>query len=85
MLGKRTLTKNLRPNKCCYTRGGLDILFANCPKLDVAITATGERSAELDAAGQSRPSISVATLITHLSEKMMKDSRKDLFVVDGHM
>ncbi|KKA26912.1 hypothetical protein TD95_002130 [Thielaviopsis punctulata] len=49
------------------------------------MSATGVCSELLDNTGQIKPSITVGELITHLSEDVMKDSRKDLFVIDGHI
>ncbi|KAH9865966.1 Ubiquitin- modifier 1 [Plenodomus biglobosus] len=53
--------------------GGLEILFANQKKYTLAMPRQDE-------AGQPA---NVAFLVRYLCEKVMKDPRKDLFVLDG--
>ncbi|KAI8942949.1 Ubiquitin- modifier 1 [Plenodomus lindquistii] len=53
--------------------GGLEILFANQKKYALAIPSHDE---------SGNPS-NVAYLVRYLCEKVMKDPRKDLFVLDG--
>ncbi|KAG9193611.1 hypothetical protein G6011_03646 [Alternaria panax] len=52
--------------------GGLEILFANQKKYDLALPAKDE----------SGESANVAFLVRHLCDKVMKDPRKELFVLD---
>ncbi|CAG5159218.1 uncharacterized protein ALTATR162_LOCUS5473 [Alternaria atra] len=52
--------------------GGLEILFANQKKYDLALPARDE----------SGEPANVAFLVRHLCDKVMKDPRKELFVLD---
>ncbi|KAI4917349.1 Ubiquitin- modifier 1 [Alternaria incomplexa] len=52
--------------------GGLEILFANQKKYDLALPAKDE----------SGEPASVAFLVRYLCDKVMKDPRKELFVLD---
>lgn len=56
-------------------RGGLEILFANTRKLQLSIPAKHDDG--------KRPNI--AWLIHYLVEHEMKDSRRELFVLEGHV
>lgn len=51
------------------------MLFADERRLKLTLPATDE---------QGRPS-NIAFLIDHLCQKAMKDTRKELFVLDGHL
>ncbi|KEY69873.1 hypothetical protein S7711_06429 [Stachybotrys chartarum IBT 7711] len=55
--------------------GGLEMLFSDQRKLSLTIPA-------LDKDG--KPS-TMALLIDHLSQKVMEDSRKELFILDQHL
>ncbi|KAL5625602.1 hypothetical protein BROUX41_005662 [Berkeleyomyces rouxiae] len=55
--------------------GGLDMLFDSQPQLKISLPATGS--------SEGRPSLLMKELITHMSEVVMTDSRKSLFVLDG--
>lgn len=52
--------------------GGLEILFANKKKCSV----------DLPAKDESGKTANVAFLVRHLCDHMMKDPRKELFVLD---
>jgi len=53
--------------------GGLEILFANQKKCSLAMPSQDETG---------KPA-NVAFLVRHLCDKVMKDARKELFVLDG--
>lgn len=53
--------------------GGLELLFANQKKYTLSIPSKNESGA---------PS-NVAFLVKHLCDNVMKDPRKDMFVLDG--
>ncbi|KAG9204361.1 Ubiquitin- modifier 1 [Epicoccum nigrum] len=53
--------------------GGLELLFANQKKYTLSISSKDEAGA---------PS-NVAFLVKHLCDNVMKDPRKDMFVLDG--
>ncbi|KAF2844930.1 ubiquitin related modifier 1 [Plenodomus tracheiphilus IPT5] len=53
--------------------GGLEMLFANQKKYTLALPAQDEAAQPAN----------VAFLVRHLCERVMKDPRKDLFVLDG--
>lgn len=59
----------------CYDSGGLEILFANERKHDVAIPAR--------LSDGSRPNI--AYLLQYLVDNVMKDERKDLFILEDNV
>jgi ubiquitin related modifier 1 len=52
--------------------GGLEILFSNQKKYSLSIPAKDEAGAP----------VNVAYLVQHLCDKVMKDPRKELFVLD---
>jgi ubiquitin related modifier 1 len=52
--------------------GGLEILFSNQKKYNLSLPARDE----------SGETANVAFLVRHLCDKVMKDSRKELFVLD---
>lgn len=56
-------------------RGGLELLFSDQRKLKLALPAHDK---------DGKP-VTVAYLINHLCEDVMKDNRKELFVLDSHM
>jgi hypothetical protein len=53
--------------------GGLEMLFNNERKLKLGIPTKDETGAPTD----------VASLVRHMCEKVMKDPRKELFILDG--
>jgi ubiquitin related modifier 1 len=53
--------------------GGLEMLFSNERKLSLSIPVHNDEGAP----------VNVAFLVHHLCEKVMKDPRKDMFVLDG--
>ncbi|KAJ4376083.1 Ubiquitin- modifier 1 [Neocucurbitaria cava] len=53
--------------------GGLEILFSNQKKYSLSLPAKDESGAPAN----------IAFLVRYLCEKMMKDPRKELFVLDG--
>ncbi|KAI1342653.1 ubiquitin related modifier 1 [Xylariaceae sp. FL0016] len=55
--------------------GGLEMLFSDQRRHSLSIAA---------ATKEGRP-LNIAHLIEHLCDHTMKDSRKDLFVLDGHL
>ncbi|KAB2111332.1 hypothetical protein AG0111_0g1040 [Alternaria gaisen] len=55
-----------------FYSGGLEILFANQKKYDL----------DLPAKDESGEPANVAFLVRHLCDKVMKDPRKELFVLD---
>ncbi|CAO2651770.1 Nn.00g000530.m01.CDS01 [Neocucurbitaria sp. VM-36] len=61
-------TSSLTPNS-----GGLEILFSNQKKYSISLPAKNE----------SGEPANVAFLVRHLCEKVMKDPRRELFVLDG--
>jgi ubiquitin related modifier 1 len=52
--------------------GGLEILFSNQKKYSLSLPAKDESDAPA----------TIAFLVRHLCEKVMKDPRKELFVLD---
>lgn len=56
-------------------RGGLEMLFSDQRQHKLAIPARDK---------DSKP-VTIAYLIDHLCQHVMKDSRKELFVLDNHM
>lgn len=58
-----------------FLRGGLEMLFADQRQHKLAIPAHDK---------DSKP-VTIAYLIDHLCQHVMKDSRKELFVLDNHM
>lgn len=64
-----------RANKHLSIRGGLEMLFA-----DQRI-----HKLHIPAHDQTGKAVTIAYLIEHLCENVMKDSRKELFVLDDHM
>jgi len=56
-------------------RGGLELLFADQRKLSISVPAKDD---------QGNP-VTVGWLVDHLCTEHMKDSRKDMFVLDGHV
>lgn len=62
------------PSSCIIVfSGGLEILFANQKKYSLVMPSQDE---------SGKPA-NVAFLVRHLCDKVMKDPRKDLFVLDG--
>lgn len=55
--------------------GGLEMLFADQRKHTLAVPAKDE---------EGKP-VTVGWLVNYLCEKVMKDSRKEMFVLDGHV
>lgn len=55
--------------------GGLEMLFSDQKRHKLAIPIKD----------QDGKSVTVAFLIEYLCENIMKDSRKELFVLDGHL
>jgi ubiquitin related modifier 1 len=53
--------------------GGLEMLFSNERKLSLSIPVQDDVGAP----------VNVAFLVQHLCENVMKDPRKDMFVLDG--
>ncbi|KAF2710062.1 ubiquitin related modifier 1 [Pleomassaria siparia CBS 279.74] len=53
--------------------GGLELLFANQRKLTLSIPTYNE----------NRTRSNIAFLVQHLCDNLMKDPRKDMFVLDG--
>ena len=53
--------------------GGLEILFSNQKKYSLSLPAQDDSGAAAN----------IAFLVQHLCEKVMKDPRKELFVLDG--
>jgi hypothetical protein len=56
-------------------RGGLEMLFSNQREHSLDISATNE---------DGKPS-TIASLTHYLCQNTMKDSRKELFMLNGHM
>lgn len=57
------------------SRGGLEMLFADQRKHTLTVSAKDE---------EGKP-VTVGWLVNYLCEKVMKDSRKEMFVLDGHV
>ncbi|KAI6782459.1 Ubiquitin-related modifier 1 [Emericellopsis cladophorae] len=55
--------------------GGLEMLFADEQRLTLKVPATDK---------DNKPA-TIAYLVDYLCEEEMKDARKDLFVLDGHL
>ncbi|KAH7132476.1 ubiquitin-like protein [Dendryphion nanum] len=53
--------------------GGLEMLFSNERKISISIPRKDEAGAKTN----------IAYLVHYLCEKVMKDPRKDLFILDG--
>ena len=62
---------------CSYfeSRGGLEMLFENQNKHELSLPSKDELGNPVD----------VKFLVNYLCQHLMKDSRKDLFVLDGGM
>ena len=57
------------------SRGGLEMLFADQRKHTLSVPAK-------DADGEP---VTVGWLVNYLCERVMRDSRRDMFVLDGHV
>jgi ubiquitin related modifier 1 len=55
--------------------GGLEMLFSDQRKHNISVPVK-------DGNGQA---VTVGWLVKYLSEEVMKDTRKELFVLDGHV
>jgi ubiquitin related modifier 1 len=58
-----------------HPRGGLEKLFSDQRKHSLTVPAKDDTG---------KP-VTVGWLIDHLCEEVMKDSRKEMFVLDGHV
>lgn len=56
-------------------RGGLEMLFSDQRRHLLSVPATD---------GNGQP-VTVGWLVNYLCEEVMKDRRKDMFVLDGHV
>lgn len=56
-----------------HASGGLEILFSNQKNYSLTLPAKDESGAPAN----------IAFLVRHLCEKVMRDPRKELFVLDG--
>jgi ubiquitin related modifier 1 len=58
-----------------HPRGGLEMLFSDQRKHSLTVPAKDDTG---------KP-VTVGWLVGHLCEEVMKDSRKEMFVLDGHV
>jgi ubiquitin related modifier 1 len=65
----------LEVDTLALTSGGLEILFSNKRRHDISIPASMDSG--------KRPNITY--LLRHLVDNVIKDERKELFVLDGHL
>jgi ubiquitin related modifier 1 len=57
------------------TRGGLEMLFSDERKHKISIPARDDKGS----------AVTVGWLVNYLCEEVMKDKRKEMFVLDGHV
>jgi len=69
------VTGTQRGSKLTNLRGGLELLFADQRKLSISVPAKDDKG----------NAVTVGWLVDHLCNEYMKDSRKDMFVLDGHV
>lgn len=71
-----TLTLMTRLIGCLSnSRGGLEMLFSDERKHQLSIPPRDEKG----------DGVTVGWLVQHLCEKVMRDPRRELFVLDGHV
>lgn len=57
------------------SRGGLEMLFSDERKHKLSVPAKDSKGA----------AVTVGSLVEYLCEEVMKDTRKEMFVLDGHV